>query len=296
MQLERTPNSESDPDEYENSTVTDERAPLPGDTISPDVKQVRDHVRYNGLKHWQDKHLKLRTRIEDLIHLVHLQIAKVQFGVCYNPSNSPSTGVSFSVEYERDVLRQSAAYLSVVYEHKHIRIEVRAKMFPCLIVGLFEFLTQIPQRETEETNTLILVKFSSIRKLGIGQDESGQPCESPPQHHQRFARLMVETLQPLYSIYIHLPVSSKKHTNSGPKAIGNTRLASLFLRSMMPMPASHHTRIISILSSPIQTISSSSRRYATSWSVDRVPSAFPLWIPTRSNSSLFTISLTSSGG
>jgi len=92
------------------------------------MQPERDRVRYNDPD--QDKRLELRTRIEDLTHLVHLQIAKVQFGVWYNPSNSPGTGRSFSVEYERDVLRQSAAYLSVVYEHKHIRIEVRANLFP----------------------------------------------------------------------------------------------------------------------------------------------------------------------
>lgn len=35
---------------------------------------------------------------------------------------------------------------------------------------------QIGQRETEHTNYVILVKFSSISKLGVGNDECGQPC------------------------------------------------------------------------------------------------------------------------
>jgi hypothetical protein len=39
------------------------------------------------------------------------------------------------------------------------------------------FSTQIGQRETEEINYLILVKFSSIKKLGLGYDEFGQPCK-----------------------------------------------------------------------------------------------------------------------
>jgi len=128
MQLERTP-TDSDSDEYGHRTVVNERALQPDNTVPPDVKQVRDHVRYNDDLE-QNRRLKLRTRIEDLTHLVYLRIAKVQFGVWYNPSNSPGTGRSFSVEYERDILRQSAAYLSVVYEHKHIRIEVRANLFP----------------------------------------------------------------------------------------------------------------------------------------------------------------------
>ena len=129
MQLERTP-TDSDSDEYGHRIVDDERAHRPDNIVSPDVKQTQDHVRYNDLE--QDKRLKLRTRIEDLTHLVYLQIAKVQFGVWYNSSNSPGTGTSFSVEYEREVVRRGAAYLSVVYEHKHIRIniEVRSKLLP----------------------------------------------------------------------------------------------------------------------------------------------------------------------
>ena len=294
MQLERTP-TDSDLVEYGPRIVVDERAHLPDNTHSLDVKQVQDHMRYNDLE--QDKRVKLRTRIEDLTHLVYLQIAKVQFGIWYNSSNSPGTERSFSVEYEREVVRRGAAYLSVDHEHKHIRIEVRVKSFPVsLYVYLKVPLTQIGERETEETNTLILVKFSSIRKFGFGQDESGKTCESILQHYQSFAQLRVDLLQASYSIYIHHPISSKKLTNSGPNARENTRLASLYPRSTIPTPASHHMPTISVLSSLIQTISPNLRRYATSWSVNRVPSAFPLWMLILSNSSRLTTSLMSGGG
>jgi hypothetical protein len=43
---------------------------------------------------------------------------------------------------------------------------------------------QIGQKETEEVNYMVFVKFSSIHKLGIGYDEFGQACESPWYHHQ----------------------------------------------------------------------------------------------------------------
>lgn len=135
MHLERTP-TDSDSDEYGHRIVVNGPALQPDNTVppSPDVKRVRERVWQNDLD--QDMHLKLHTRIEDLTHLVYLRIAKIQFGVWYNSSNFPGTGISFSVEYERDVLRQSAAYLSVVYEHKQIRIEVRTtySLFNCRFI------------------------------------------------------------------------------------------------------------------------------------------------------------------
>ncbi|KAI9452162.1 RdRP-domain-containing protein [Russula earlei] len=95
---------------------------------------------------------RLRSHMEYQARQVRLRIARLQFGVWYKPSNSPGKGRSFSVEYERDFLRQSSAYISVVYEHKLVHID----------------------RETEENNYLILVKFSNIRKLGLGYDEFNQ--------------------------------------------------------------------------------------------------------------------------
>lgn len=92
-------------------------------TVPPDVKQVLEKALYIDPE--KDK---LRTQIEERAHSVRLRIAKVQFGVWYKPSNSPGAGRSFSIEYERDFISQSAAYLYVVYEHKLIRVDVCATL------------------------------------------------------------------------------------------------------------------------------------------------------------------------
>jgi RNA-dependent RNA polymerase len=73
---------------------------------------------------------QIRTQIEEHARQVRLRIAIVQFGVWYKPPDSPSTKRSFSVEYERDFLHNSAAYLHVVYEHKLIRIDVSVTLLP----------------------------------------------------------------------------------------------------------------------------------------------------------------------
>ncbi|KAI0045365.1 RdRP-domain-containing protein [Auriscalpium vulgare] len=81
-----------------------------------------------------------------------LRIEKVQFGVWYKPPSSPaSQGRAFSVEYQRDYLQKSAGYLEIVYEHK-------------------EILLELGERMTEEQAYAVKVKFSSIRKMGIGFD------------------------------------------------------------------------------------------------------------------------------
>ncbi|KAI0253582.1 RNA dependent RNA polymerase-domain-containing protein [Lactifluus subvellereus] len=100
---------------------------------------------------------KLRKELEDKARQVRLRIAKIQFGVWYTPSDSSTNqGRSFSVEHEREYLSQSAAYVNLVYENSLI----------CIDIG---------QRETEEFNYLVLVKFSSIRRLGIGYNTLKQP-------------------------------------------------------------------------------------------------------------------------
>jgi RNA-dependent RNA polymerase len=86
-----------------------------------DVKQVLEKA-----LHIDPDHEKKRTQIEERAREVRLRIAKVQFGVWYKPLDSPSPGRSFSVEYERDFIHNSAAYLYVVYEHKLIRIDASA--------------------------------------------------------------------------------------------------------------------------------------------------------------------------
>ena len=91
--------------------------------VPHDVKQVLEKALYIDPEHDRE-----RTLIENRAHSVRLRIAKVQFGVWYKPSNSPGAGRSFSIEYERDFMSQSAAYLYVVYEHKLIRVDVRVTL------------------------------------------------------------------------------------------------------------------------------------------------------------------------
>jgi len=147
--------------------------------VSPNVKQVIEKALY--IDPDQDK---LRTQIEDKAREVRLRIEKLQFGVWHKPSNSPGKGRSFSIEYERDFLQQSAAYVSVVYEQKLIHIDVSTSTQP---PRNFTYpFTQIGQRETEENHYKILVKFSNIRKLGLGYDEFEQPCGFLWHHYQRF--------------------------------------------------------------------------------------------------------------
>ena len=184
-----------------------------------DVKQVLEKALY--IDPDQDK---IRTLIEEHARQVRLRIAKIQFGVWYRPPNSPGAGRSFSVEYERDFLLNSAAYLHVVYEHKLIRIDVRATILPISPqVYMKSPFIQVGQRETEETNYRVLVKFSSIQKLGLGYDEFEQPCESPRQHHQRFVQLKGNPLQSSYSICIRHPFLSKEVTITAFQMASNTR-------------------------------------------------------------------------
>ncbi|KAH9989051.1 RNA dependent RNA polymerase-domain-containing protein [Russula compacta] len=120
--------------------------------VLPAEKQKLDKVLYVG-----PEREKKRKVIESQAREARLRIAKLQFGVWHRPPNSPQNhGRAFSIEYEREFVSKGEAYISVVYEYKLIRID-------------------IGQRETEEINYMILVKFSSIHKLGIGNDECGQP-------------------------------------------------------------------------------------------------------------------------
>ena len=134
------------------------------------VKQTLEKARYID----PDKE-KLHTQRKEYASQVRLRIANIQFGVWYSdPNASQNQKRAFSIEYEREFLRQSAAYITVVYEHSLIRIDVSATPFDARITDVHP--TQIGQRETEEENFLIIVKFTSIKKLGIGYDEFEQPC------------------------------------------------------------------------------------------------------------------------
>ncbi|KAF8267893.1 RdRP-domain-containing protein [Lactarius quietus] len=116
-----------------------------------DVKQRLEKARYIDPDHDRKYDQKI-----DYCSQVRLRVATIQIGVWYRDPNAPQNQRrAFSIEYERESLRQSAAYISVVFEHGFIRIDMG-------------------QRETEEDNFIILIKFTRIRKLGIGYDEFGQ--------------------------------------------------------------------------------------------------------------------------
>jgi hypothetical protein len=69
---------------------------------------------------------------------------------CSTATPPPNYGRAFSIEYEREFLSQSEAYVSVVYEHKLTRIEVsitQSLAEPQLYLTFYS--TQIGQRSTE---------------------------------------------------------------------------------------------------------------------------------------------------
>ncbi|KAH9960254.1 hypothetical protein BGW80DRAFT_78204 [Lactifluus volemus] len=82
---------------------------------------------------------------------LQFQVAKFQFGVWYT---QPDSTRKFSVEYER----KGAIYLYLVNAHDLICIDIR-------------------QQEIEQINYRILVRFSTIRKLGKWYDTQEQVCE-----------------------------------------------------------------------------------------------------------------------
>ena len=140
-------------------------------SVPLDVKLTLEKARY--IDPDQDR---LHAQKEDYCSQVRLRIAKVQFGVWYTDSNTlKSQRRAFSIEYEREVLRPTVANITVVYKHSLIRVDVSVIL--SIHAGTSDvYPTQIGQRETKENNFLIRVNFASIRKLGIGHDEFGQPC------------------------------------------------------------------------------------------------------------------------
>ena|SRR6266702_4698004 len=93
---------------------------------SPGVKQTLEKARY--IDPDQDK---LHAQKKGYASQVRLQVAKIQFGVWYgDPNQDPNAPQNrrraFSTEYERESLRHSATYITVVYEYNHIRIDVSA--------------------------------------------------------------------------------------------------------------------------------------------------------------------------
>jgi RNA-dependent RNA polymerase len=139
--------------------------------VSQLVKQRLDKAIYVG-----PEKEKQRKSIEIQAREARLRLARVQFGMWHRPPNSPpNQRRAFSIEYERDFLSKSEAYIYVVYEHKLIRIDVSST--PLVQAPPTRYSIQIGQRETEEINYMILIKFTTICKFGVGRDEFGQSCK-----------------------------------------------------------------------------------------------------------------------
>ena len=136
--------------------------------VAPDLRQTLEKARYVD-----PDHDRLYNQRKDYASQVRLRIANVQIGVWHR--NPKDQSRAFSVEYDREFLQHSAAYITVVYEHSLIRIEVSAA-FSLDAHITDRYPAQMGQRETEEDCFLILIKYTSIKKLGMGYDEWGQPC------------------------------------------------------------------------------------------------------------------------
>ncbi|KAF8260154.1 RdRP-domain-containing protein [Lactarius quietus] len=120
--------------------------------VSFDMKQTLERALY--IDPDQDR---LHSHKQDYCSQVRLRITKFQIGVWYTSPNAPqSQRRAFSIEYEREVLRPSVGYITVAYEQSLIRID-------------------IGQQEVKEKKIRILVKFTNMRKLGIGYDGNGLP-------------------------------------------------------------------------------------------------------------------------
>jgi hypothetical protein len=66
-----------------------------------------------------------RRQVETQAKHVRIEVSKVQLGVWYRQTGMLlSQGRTFSIEYERDFLRDELAYIHLVYDHGLIRIDV----------------------------------------------------------------------------------------------------------------------------------------------------------------------------
>ena len=101
---------------------------------------------------------------------------------------------------------------------------------------------------------MILVKFSSIHKLGIGYDEVGQACESPWYHHQYSAACVAEN-RPTIVILLDLrtPPSFEQESYNGRAPEGIERKGKFKTRDRISAidpahaqiaPYAHHLRIL----------------------------------------------------
>ena len=89
-----------------------------------DVKQTLEKARYIDADHDRE-----HERKKYICSQIYPRVAKIQIGVWYWEPNALQTRRrAFSIEYQRDLLEQSAAYITVVYEHSYISIEVSAHL------------------------------------------------------------------------------------------------------------------------------------------------------------------------
>ncbi|KAI5995827.1 RNA dependent RNA polymerase-domain-containing protein [Pisolithus orientalis] len=91
-----------------------------------------------------------RQREEKLVALQDgFVVCRVQIGTFYCPDNTGHR--AFSIEWEKDLMRRSMAWLNFEYDHKLMRIE-------------------IGDSTTEPTRYSVVVNFDNIYKLGMGCD------------------------------------------------------------------------------------------------------------------------------
>jgi RNA-dependent RNA polymerase len=90
--------------------------------VSPEVAYRLEKALY--VDHRKEQ---LRRTLEYTARQFRLRIANVQFGVWFTqPDPLPNQARSFSVEYDREYLTQSAAYINLVYEDSLFCIDVSA--------------------------------------------------------------------------------------------------------------------------------------------------------------------------
>ncbi len=138
--------------------------------VPPDVKQMLEKALY--VEPDQDR---LHTQKKDYASQVRLRIAKLQFGVWFKGANDPQAKArAFSIEHERDFLRPSAAYMTLVYERGLIRIDVSATLFDSAHITSIQFRSdsERPKRTissfTSDSKALESWASAVIMMTGLG--------------------------------------------------------------------------------------------------------------------------------
>ncbi|KAF8969863.1 RNA dependent RNA polymerase-domain-containing protein [Flammula alnicola] len=110
--------------------------------INPDIEEARE------LKLWK---LDAKFRVD-----------AVQFGIFYQPkypssAKDPLSPRAFSVEWERQYIKDSIAWLRFDYDHKLIRVKLGSEL-------------------TEQGGYSIVINFASLQKVGVGYDGKPYIC------------------------------------------------------------------------------------------------------------------------